>query len=105
VFGFREQVEDEAVFGLEAAPLGVAKPPLGDLEGREVGKSLAHGFQAFVQIRREGAKRQTVLRLRPDGREGVGEQRRTFPVAGSHAPGGNERKRLAFAQRVALERA
>lgn len=103
--GFREQVEDEAVFGLEAAPLGVAEPLLGNLEGREIGYCLAHVLQALVQVHSEGAERQTALRLRPDDRDWIGEQRRALPIAGSSAPGGDEGKRLALAQRMAFDRA
>jgi len=103
--GFREQVEDEAVFGLEAAPLGVAEPLLGNLEGREIGQRLAHGFQAFVQVHPQGAEWRTALRRRLDYRNGVGEQCFALPIAGSGAPGGNEGQRLALAQCMAFDRA
>lgn len=100
-----EQVEDETVFSLQAAPLGVAEPLLRNVERSQVREGLTNVLQAFVQARARRPQRGTALLLRPDDRDGISKQCRALPVARGDAPGRDECECLPLAQGVALDRA
>ena len=92
------------MFSLQAAPLGVAEPLLGNVERSQVREGLTNGLQVFVQTCAGRAEARTSLWRRPDDRDWVGKQCRAFPLAGRDTPGGDKSHRFPLMQGMTLAR-
>lgn len=66
-----EPVQEEAVLGLEAAPLGVGEARGGKCEGGHVVEGLADALEALLDAGGERAEGRRPLGLGPDGSERI----------------------------------
>jgi hypothetical protein len=69
-----DERDDEAVLGIEPAPLRVGEARIGQCERGEIRDGLARVLEAFFQACAESSERRCVLPLGPHGRKRIAQQ-------------------------------
>lgn len=100
-----ELIDEGAVPGLEPPAFRGREAFVGELERGQIGKCFAGPIEPLLQACSERPEQGGVWRFRPDGRDGVTQQRRALAVGRRSAPRRNQQMCFTLGQGMAFGRA
>ena len=98
-------IDEGMVLGLESPAFRGREAFVGKLERGQIGKCFAGPLEPLLQACSERPEQGGVWRFRPDGRDGVTQQRGALAVGRRSAPRRNQKMRFTLGQGMAFGRA